>query len=119
MTKTVLVVDDSRVSRLMIKAIIESKFPEWSIAEASDGDTALRMARENDYDFISLDMNMSGRDGLMIAPDLMTECPNARIALLTGNLQERVKEQALKQGLVFISKPITEQKVLAFYESQT
>jgi len=116
MTKHVLVVDDSQVSRLMVKAIIESKYPNWHVEEASDSLDALTKCQDRAYDYIGLDMNMPGRDGLTIAPELQKHCPNAKIALITANMQERVKEQASKQGLIFVSKPITESKILALFE---
>jgi len=112
--KQFLLVDDSRISRLMLKAIIQSQYPEWRIAEAENAKVALGMCSDGDYDFISLDMNMPGIDGLTISPQLQKACPNAKIALLTANLHERVKEQAKEQGLIFIPKPITESKILTF-----
>jgi len=112
--KQFLLVDDSRISRLMLKAIIQSQYPEWCIAEAENAKIALGMCTDGSYDFITLDMNMPGLDGLTISPQLQKACPNAKIALLTANLHERVKQQAKDQGLTFIPKPITESKILEF-----
>jgi len=112
--KTVLLVDDSRISRLMLKAIINSKYPDWQISEAEDAIDALNQCRMETFDFITLDMNMPGRDGLTISPELQESCPAAKIALLTANFQERIQEQAKAQGLSFIPKPITEEKILDY-----
>jgi len=112
--KKVLLVDDSRISRLMLKAIINANYPEWEVDEAEDGETALRLCEYSKFDFISLDMNMPGRDGLTISPELQDLCPDAKIALLTANFQERVKDKARAQGLSFIPKPITEEKVIEY-----
>lgn len=115
--KTVLLVDDSRISRLMLKAIVQNKYPEWTILEAENARVALEVAKESTPDVITLDMNMPGRDGLTIAPELQESCPKAHIALLTGNVQERIKTKASEQGLTYIAKPITEDKVLDYLES--
>jgi len=112
--KTVLLVDDSRISRLMLKAIINSKYPDWQISEAEDAIDALNQCKTGTFDFITLDMNMPGRDGLTISPELQESCPAAKIALLTANFQERIQEQAKAQGLSFIPKPITEEKILDY-----
>jgi len=112
--KKVLVVDDSQVSCLMIQAIIEGQYPDWQVMTARGADEATKLSASNVFDYITLDMNMPGRDGLTVAPDLIEASPGAVIALLTGNLQERVKTQAEKLGLVFISKPVTDEKVLSF-----
>lgn len=116
--KKILLVDDSRISRLMLKAIIKANFPDWEIIEAEDGETALKLCQYTQFDFISLDMNMPGRDGLTISPELQDLCPNAKIALLTANFQERVKDKAQAQGLSFIPKPITEEKVVDYLSKQ-
>lgn len=115
--KKVLVVDDSHITRLMIKAIIENAFQDWQVDLAEDAREAVTQCEAGDYDFITLDMNMPGRDGLSVAPALMDACPNARIALLTSNQQERVKELASQQGLIFIPKPVTEDKLTRFFKS--
>lgn len=114
--KKVLVVDDSHITCLMIKAIVENTFKDWQVDLAQDAPEAIAQCAAVQYDFISLDMNMPGRDGLSVAPDLMKACPNAKIALLTGNSQQRVKELASQQGLIFIAKPVTEQKVIEFFK---
>lgn len=113
--KQVLVVDDSQVSCLMIQAIILAAYPNWKVSLAADAAEAIKLSGSTQFDYITLDMNMPGRDGLAVAPDLMAMSPNAKIALLTGNHQERVKDLAEKQGLVFISKPVTDKNVLAFF----
>ena len=38
---TVLIVDDSRLSRMMIRAFITQAYPDWTIIEASNGQEAL------------------------------------------------------------------------------
>lgn len=117
--KKLLVVDDSNITRLLIKAIVENHFTDWQVDLANDANQAQEMCSGTSYDFITLDMNMPGRDGLTVAPELMSSCPNAKIALLTGNSQERVRELAKKQGLVFVNKPVTEKNVLAFLRAST
>ena len=112
--KNVLLVDDSRISRMMLRAIIQTHYPQWNVTEAEDGESALALCTASQFDFISLDMNMPGRDGLTISPELQDLCPNAKIALLTANFQERVKDKAKAQGLSFIPKPITEEKIIDF-----
>ena len=116
--KCVLLVDDSRVSRLMLKAIILSKYANWDVMEAENAEVALSMCLKGDFDFITLDMNMPGRDGLTVSPELQEACPNAKIALLTANFQDRVKSKAKEQGLTFLPKPITEEKILNYLEAR-
>lgn len=115
--KRVLLVDDSRISRLMLKAIIMHQYADWEVKEAENADIALSMCLKGTFDFITLDMNMPGRDGLTVSPELQEACPDARIALLTANFQERVKNKAEAQGLTFLPKPITEEVILRYLAS--
>lgn len=115
--KTIMIVDDSAVSRMMLRAIVENSYEHWNVIEAEDAGEAEKLSETNDIDLITLDMNMPGVDGLTIAPILKNNCPNAKVALLTANFQSRVKTKAEMQGLRFIPKPITEEKVLEFIES--
>ena len=52
--KTLLIVDDSRVSRMMISMKVKARKPNWNLIEAEDGNIALKMAKENNIDFFSL-----------------------------------------------------------------
>jgi|SaaInlStandDraft_4_1057021.scaffolds.fasta_scaffold95908_2 CheY-like chemotaxis protein len=43
MPKTILIVDDSRVSRMMIKALLHDLSPGWQVLEAADAEEALKL----------------------------------------------------------------------------
>lgn len=115
-----LIVDDSRMSRMMIRAIVADSRPHWRIVEAASGDEAVRLANEQQPDFVSMDVNMPGISGLEAAGRIRIHHPDTRIALCTANIQESTREAAAKVGLFFVAKPITPQSVasaIAFFES--
>ncbi|MCP3672937.1 MAG: response regulator [Gammaproteobacteria bacterium] len=116
MSKSVLIVDDSLVSRLMIKEIISSKYPDWEIVQAKNADDAITQSSGKSFDLITLDLNMPGRTGLEVAPELLALHPDVRIALLTANIQNAVKEKAQELGLEFLTKPIIPPSVIEFIE---
>jgi len=117
MSKVILVCDDSRISRMMIKAIIADRKPDWTIIEAENGDDALMKVQDQAFDVATLDLNMPGMDGLELADKLQVSYPNAVYSLLTANIQDAIKVRAEKLNLTFIGKPITEDKVGAFLDS--
>ncbi|PCJ47413.1 MAG: response regulator [Moraxellaceae bacterium] len=118
MTK-ILVVDDSMVSRLMIKQIVNDSFPDWLVIDAANGDDALAATEENqDIDIALLDYNMPGMNGLELAEKIQSTHPIPRMALLTANIQDHVKAQAESLGLSFINKPIQEDVVVPFLQAQ-
>ena len=62
MSKSCLVVDDSKVIRKVARHILESM--EFSVDEAADGQEALTFCRANRPDVILLDWNMPVMDGI-------------------------------------------------------
>jgi len=102
------------MSRMMIKAIVLDKNPDWQVIEAGDGKEAIDLTNHQAFDVATLDLNMPGMDGLQLAEKLMKNFPDSNYALLTANIQEIVKQRALALGLNFIEKPITEEKIAKF-----
>ena len=110
--KTILIVDDSRVSRMMIKAIVIDVCPEWNIIEAANGDDALAKSIDiRAIDIMILDFNMPGMDGLTLAAILKEKYPEAQLSLLTANIQDSIQRKADKLGVGFVKKPITQEKI--------
>lgn len=119
MSKKILVVDDSRLSRMMIIAIIKNKYPDWEIFEADCGDAALELCKTIDIDIATLDMNMPGMDGLTLGVELRKLYPNARLSMLTANVQEAVRAKADTAGIGFIEKPVNEERVVNFLKEES
>jgi CheY-like chemotaxis protein len=114
---TVLIVDDSRLSRMMIRAFITQAHPDWTIIEASNGPEALEKTATQTVDLMTIDLNMPGMDGLTLATQLQHTYPTAYITLITANIQESVRHHAEAAGMGFIAKPVTEDNVLACLSS--
>lgn len=64
----VLVVDDEDRIRRLLKMYLERE--NFRIEEASDGDEALHMALNNNYEVILLDLMMPGKDGIEVCREL-------------------------------------------------
>lgn len=109
--KTVLIVDDSKVSRMMISAIIKEKQPEWLLLESGNADETRELAKTNSINFFSIDLNMPGKDGLELIGLLKGKYKDAKFALLTANIQEHTHESAKNLGAICINKPITENSI--------
>lgn len=115
MSKTILVVDDSLVSRMMIKAIIQSHVQEVKIIEAGSGAQALdKVEADQDIDIAFIDFNMPGMTGLELISMLAEKLTIPKVALLTANIQNEIRDQALAAGVTFLNKPINEEVVATF-----
>ena len=112
--KLVLVVDDSRVARMMTRAAITKLHPEWDIIEAASGEDALTVIALDRPDFVLMDVNMPGIGGLETARQLRQRCPKARVSLLTANIQEPIRHQAEEMGVGFMSKPLKDEDLARF-----
>lgn len=110
---TVLVVDDSRVSRLMARQFILSKQPTWSVIEAGTGEEALEKVRGLSPLLILIDVNMPGMGGVAAAEQLRAACPGSHISLVTANIQNATRQRANDLGIGFLEKPITEARIHA------
>jgi DNA-binding NarL/FixJ family response regulator len=112
--KTVMLVDDSRFARMMIRATIQKAYPSWLIVEAANGEEALALASTSLPDYVLMDVNMPGIGGVETARQLLASCPGAAITLVTANIQDAVRHQADDIGIGFIAKPIREDMLLQF-----
>ena len=116
-SKSVLIVDDSRVSRMMIRAIVTDTHPGWRLTEAGSSDEALSVQDGCDFDLVILDYNMPGMDGVTLGGKLKVLHPDAHIYLLTANIQDSVQRRAQQNGLQFVRKPITEDRIQGILNS--
>ena len=107
MSLRLMIVDDSRMSRLILQGLILQSHPQWTIVHASSGEEALQLVRENPVDLVSMDFNMAGMNGLEAALALREILPAVPIAILTANVQAAVQGRIEEAGMVFIAKPIT------------
>lgn len=112
---TILVVDDSRLARDMVSSVIASLKPEWTIVTAAGGDEALTKIEGQTPVAAIVDYNMPGMDGLTLAARLKELFPQAPVGILTANVQDALKKKAEALGCRFIAKPITTDKIRAFF----
>lgn len=108
---TILVVDDSRVSRMLSRQFILSMRPDWIIAEAATGEEAIDKLESVNPDLILLDVNMPGMGGLAAAEKLREKRPSINITLMTANIQDATRNKASALGIGFVEKPVTEARI--------
>jgi len=106
-----LIVDDSRVSRMMIRAFVLDKHPDWQITEAVSGDEAIQMVDQQTFNFCTMDINMPGTLGIAAAEQILEKFPTIRIAIFSANIQECLRSRAAELGAHFVAKPVTEKSV--------
>jgi len=109
MTRTCLVVDDSRVVRKVARRILESN--GFEVTEAADGQIALDACRLHMPDCVLLDWNMPVMDGLEFLRALRKEFgpDNPPVVFCTTENDMTHIEAALSNGAQeYIMKPFDE-----------
>lgn len=120
-TKAVLVVDDSRVSRMLIKSLVLARFPHWTITEAASGEEALALGAGQRFDYCTMDINMPGMVGTDAAELLLKKQPALSVVLFSANIQESQQVRAAQLGVRFVAKPVTQKSVavaLTYFQEQ-
>ena len=106
----ILVVDDSRIMRNVLKNILKEKqIDENAILEAGNGVEALEMLKNNEIDLILLDWNMPKLNGIELVKivrnhERLKEIP---IIMVTSEAARYNVMEAIKAGVTdYIIKPI-------------
>jgi two-component system chemotaxis response regulator CheY len=113
MTRTCLVVDDSRVVRKVARRILEAH--GYVVAEAGDGQQALDACRQQMPDCVLLDWNMPVMNGLDFLKHLRAEYgpDNPPVVFCTTETDMSSIEQAIMNGAQeYIMKPFDEEILL-------
>lgn len=105
-TRTVLVVDDSKVSRDVVVGLLRNRLPGVRFVEAADGAGAMAAARQATPELIVMDFSMPGQTGIEAAEALRHVCPSTPLILLTANGQAPLRERAQALGIPLLRKPI-------------
>jgi two-component system, chemotaxis family, chemotaxis protein CheY len=107
----ILIVDDSSLSRRMLRRILESAGHE--VQEAGDGIAALEQYFLEHSDLVLLDMTMAGMHGMEVLSKLRELDPKARVIVATADIQSSTKVMVKEKGASgFLSKPFDSEAVL-------
>jgi DNA-binding NarL/FixJ family response regulator len=97
-TARVLVADDFRQVRQAIRRLLDAE-PGWQIvAEAGDGQEAVRLAIEQNPDLVVIDASMPIMSGIEAVRQIARACPASRILMLSVHDDERYVTEALEAG---------------------
>ncbi|UEM06280.1 response regulator [Skermanella rosea] len=114
MARTVLVVDDSKLARMVVKRILEKTRSDWLIAEAANAQEALGLLAETNVDIALIDFNMPDRDGLSLAEEMRAANPDMPMAIISANAQDAILARARELDTAFVEKPLTEETLASF-----
>jgi two-component system, cell cycle response regulator DivK len=103
----VLIVDDNRASRDLIRAIL--KTVRCDIIEATHGQQALELMQQERPDLVLLDIDMPGLNGLAVVKKIREDASLADLPVVavTAFAMERDREKAMAAGFTaYVTKPV-------------
>jgi len=97
-TMKVLIADDHAVVRRGLKEILADEYETLLVGEAQNGEDALRLVREQDWEIVVLDISMPGKNGLEVLKELRQVRPITPVLILTNHAEELYAVRALRAG---------------------
>jgi len=108
----VMIADDSDAIRMVLKDVIEIGHHEL-VAEATNGEEAVKRFNTTKPDLLLLDLAMPKKDGLDTLKEIKAVNPNAKIVMITASDNLKTMQECLKEGASsYILKPFDFDQVL-------
>ena len=110
-TPQILIVEDEHVTRNTLKSIFEAE--GYNVYEANDGEEMHQMLSEHHVHLVIMDINLPGKNGLLLARELREQGDMA-LMFLTGRDNEVDKILGLEIGADdYITKPFSPKELIA------
>jgi len=108
MDRNVLLVDDQRdILRLLHTTLDTLKNPEIKVFESPSGEEALLHSSRYKVDLLITDYKLPGMSGIELMHKIRARHPEAKVVLVTGMTDRKVREEMLNAGaLAIFDKPI-------------
>jgi DNA-binding NarL/FixJ family response regulator len=97
-TLRIMLADDHTLLRQTLAGMLESSGNYVVVADAGDGETALAKVLAVLPDLLLLDLNMPGKGGLDILPEIRKHAPQVKVLILTGREEDVYIVRALRSG---------------------
>ena len=110
--KNVLIVDDSRTSRKVLRDILE-RAGYTIVGEAVNGQEGFDEYMKLKPDIVTMDITMPVLDGIDSLKLIREADPNAKVVMITAAGQKHKMMEAVKLGAAeFVAKPFVEESVI-------
>ena len=100
-------VEDNRSVSEMMSMFFQKE--QWEAAFAYDGDEALEMFNQQvqDWDIVTLDLNLPGKDGMEVAKEIREKSKTVPIIMLTARDSESDQVLGLEYADEYVTKPFS------------
>ena len=103
----VLIVDDQRELRIMLKSAVETLGSEFEVIAVPSGEEAFLEIRGQDIDLLVSDIMLPGMSGLELLEKVRVRNPDLKVILITGTVDAQVRRDVADAGAdAFFLKPM-------------
>jgi len=105
--QTVLVIEDNEMNMKLARSLLQ--IGKYSVLEAIDAETGIRLAREHHPDLILMDIQLPGLDGLTATQKIKNDpaMKDITIVALTSYAMQGDEKKTMDAGCAgYIAKPI-------------
>ena len=92
----ILIVDDNEKVRLLLRDHLPTSV--YHVYECIDGSAALSSFRRYSPDWVLMDWEMPGMDGITATRKIIAEFPKAHICIVTAFDDQELREEAVQVG---------------------
>lgn len=112
MSKTLMIVDDSRVAYAeMLKLLTDTDFEV--VGYCRSGEEALSLYEQCNPDVVTMDIVMPGEDGFDAARSILEAHPDARILMVSSLAYDETIDEAVSIGAKgFVFKPLNKDQLI-------
>ncbi len=109
----VVLVDDHKIMRDGIKAILEHASEFVVVGEAENGVDAVQVCRDLRPDIVMMDISLPGLNGIEATTELLRHCPSTRVLILSMYDDEHSVVSAIRSGArAFVLKKASDNDLL-------
>jgi two-component system, NtrC family, sensor kinase len=110
----VLIVDDSRSIRAILRRTLEESGVPCRIALAADGREALELAGRRRLDLVLMDVDLPRADGFTVMRELTRLHPTAEVVVVSADRREGSVREAIALGASrYVAKPFSRDQIAA------
>jgi DNA-binding NarL/FixJ family response regulator len=114
-----LIVEDNAAYRQSLHQLLAGRFPSMQIAEARDGEEALRQALSRRFDLVFMDVRLPRGNGLSLTKTIKTVFVDSVVCVITSHDILEYRDAALRNGAdhFMVKGETTEADIVGLVES--
>lgn len=109
----ILIVEDEPLVRSSLSRMVRDLSETYRVEDAEDGQDAIELLNQIEFDLVITDIRMPAVDGLKLAKHIHHHFPQIHVVLLTGYAEFDYALQALRENVFdYLLKPTSKESIV-------